>query len=184
MINDTILKELGFNSIAELASVFVDRGDFIELKTPIRGIVSIQKEFLTEQNWNAAEHYAKTLRIGDFNDWHIPYAEQLELLYYIKDICQFGECDGVFWSGTSELHQEFDNIYEYWYDYQILYDFDTPKYEGLLRKYQKTHNFGEILELNEPNKHYACGIRCVRMLPQYNKTSFYDFVYDIIYHRG
>ena len=56
-------------------------------------------------DWNSALGYAKTLNIGGYNDWSIPYFDELRTLYKIKDLCNI-KPGGAFWSMSQEEHYE------------------------------------------------------------------------------
>ena len=91
--------------------LYIDRGDYIELKNPIGNIRMIEKVCCPDKmNWNAAIQYSKSLRKGGFNDWRVPTKEELEEIYKIKDICGINKWDNWFWS--SSVHSY--NTYSRW----------------------------------------------------------------------
>ena len=89
-------------SESELASNFIDRGDYIELVRPIGTIRMIQKGMARNaMNWQEAMDYAKNLKLGGFNDWRLPTIEELKAIYKIQKICGIDKSDDSwFWSST------------------------------------------------------------------------------------
>ena len=89
-------------SESELASNFIDRGDYIELVRPISTIRMIQKGMARNaMNWQEAMDYAKNLKLGGFNDWRLPTIEELKAIYKIQKICGIDKSDDSwFWSST------------------------------------------------------------------------------------
>lgn len=92
-------------SISNLNDNIIDHGEYIEFIKPINGIKMVQKEFSECLDWNSALGYAKTLNIGGYNDWSIPYFDELRTLYKIKDLCNI-KPGGAFWSMSQEEHYE------------------------------------------------------------------------------
>ncbi|MBR6244576.1 DUF1566 domain-containing protein [bacterium] len=86
----------------ELASNFIDRGDYIELVRPIGTIRMIQKGMAQNaMNWHEAMDYAKNLNLGGFTDWHVPTIEELKAIYKIQKICGIDKSDDAwFWSSS------------------------------------------------------------------------------------
>ena len=91
--------------ISNLNDNIIDHGEYIEFIKPINGIKMVQKEFSECMDWESALGYAKTLNIGGYNDWSIPYFDELRTLYKIKDLCNI-KPGGAFWSMSQEEHYE------------------------------------------------------------------------------
>jgi len=93
---DSLLKGIGTN-------MFLDRGDYIELKKPVGNIRMIEKGCSNYMmDWNHAMEYAENLRKGGFTDWRVPTKEELEIIYKIKDACGIENVNAWwFWSSTN-----------------------------------------------------------------------------------
>ena len=87
---------------SDSSSNFIDRGDYIEVVPPIGTIRMIQKGTAeTPMNWYDAMDYAKNLKLGGFDDWHIPTIEELKEIYKIQKICGIEKSDEFwFWSSS------------------------------------------------------------------------------------
>ena len=110
-------------------SMYIDRGDYIELTLPIGNIRMIEKVcHPNRMNWDDAMQYAKNLRKGGYNDWRVPTKEELEEIYKIKDVCGINKCDDWFWSSSAYVF----NTNIAW-----LVDF----YDSRVYAYNKSYNF-------------------------------------------
>lgn len=142
----------GLSSMQEFNSNFIDKGEYIEFKKPIAGILMVQKVVEKDLTWEKAEDFASNLKLGGYNDWIIPYAKDLRLLQSIKDACGLGLIDGFLWS-SSEYHQP-------WGDWgakaisKLLVNFGDGKikeqyYSNRIPQYDSDFNFIEIEESRE-----------------------------------
>ena len=114
-------------------SNFIDRGDYIELVTPLvvvdenckkSYIKAIQKSFSKKEiSWHKAMDYAKELRLGGFDDWRVPTKEELYEIYKIRNISGIRTSEGVFWSSSTRVDYtssawgvSFSNGYVHYYN--------------------------------------------------------------------
>ena len=70
----------------EESSLFIDRGDYIELGKPIGNIHMIEKWNKLSVNYYEAEEYAKNLRLGGFDDWRLPCLNEIQIVLKISDL--------------------------------------------------------------------------------------------------
>ena len=101
-ILDKIAVKFDFDSAKHFRNNFVDKGEYVELKQPVGGILMIQKETTLDVNWNESMEYARNLSLAGFDDWFIPLKEELMTLYLINMI--FNKNLGV---GDSEFDGDF-----------------------------------------------------------------------------
>lgn len=157
--------------ISNLNDNIIDHGEYIEFIKPINGIKMVQKEFSECLDWNSALGYAKTLNIGGYNDWSIPYFDELRTLYKIKDLCNI-KPGGAFWSMSQEEHYELwvGNSWSRYYRIIVDYINETKiehKYKEKEYDVIYTDDGGAIDKLvNEWNCEdpHDWNIRCIRRI--------------------
>ena len=85
---------------------FIDRGDYIELERPLVDVCGNYIKAITKQQpimyLSNAMEYAKTLRLGGFNDWRVPTKDELYEIYKIRNVC------GIKFDGTNYLSSSTD----------------------------------------------------------------------------
>lgn len=178
-IDRLLLCKLGFYTFSELNSNFVDRGDYIECRKPIKGITMIQKGYSQNMNWNEAERYAKELRSGGFDDWQIPLIEELDILYNIKEICGIKQST-CFWSLSQKTLFEATNFDAYDYTFHLIFDFSCGKVIEKEYKVEKLFDDNPI-SCDEPKTDEDRGsynVRCVRVVTEKMQNRIHDSYVD------
>ena len=90
--------------VIEIGTNFVDRGDWIELKEPFKGIKMIERYGSAKKTvYDDAEDYLENLNIeklGGFDDWEIPTDKDLTALAEIQNICGVKFKGDYYWSSS------------------------------------------------------------------------------------
>ena len=114
---------------------FIDRGDYIELVTPLvvvdenckrSYIKAIQKDDF-RMDFDRAQEHARILCLGGFNDWRVPTKDELYEIYKIKNVCGINKYEFFFWSSSTR-----DNIGCSW---------GVNFYDGSVSLRNKTRNY-------------------------------------------
>lgn len=167
---ESIIRELGFSTLVDLKNNFIDKGDFLSLIKPIKGILAIQKGPFKHLDWESAQVYTNTLCLGGFNDWHIPYKEQLMAIAKFKFIFAKEQMSGAFWSKTEYWEEEFCNLAdEYDSVYRFIVDVNSAISEKILVR-EDSFVLGEEDRKHEVkfyNVSRECNICGVRSTPEY-----------------
>lgn len=171
-IDSIFLCKLGFNTMSELNSNFIDKGDFIECRKPIKGIAMIQKGYSENLNWENVEKYAKSIRLGNFDDWLIPSIDELKMLYSIKDICGIKQQNDCFWSFSQKIRFEATEFQSYDYYDRLVLDFTNGKVKEMTCRIENS-SFSDQMKTDEDDVCQDVGmwkVRCVRVTTEKKKN--------------
>ena len=176
--------------IKELLSNFIDHGDYIEFKKPIKGISMIQKGYVPGMTFRDAMAYAGRLNLGDFTDWQIPSADNLETLRQLFSDCAIPLYDGVFWSsswfqdsGCSPDACEEDNcnlldndLYKKIHHAHYTFNFTT----GLVSSISTGYTYAKHIAKDGPfpsntSSNEVCNLFCIRASERWEDCSKINF---------
>lgn len=178
-MNIEMINSIGFESINELKANFIDKGDYIECRKPIKGITMIQKGYSPNMNWDDAEKYAQELKLGGFNDWQIPLIQELDILYNIREICGIKQ-PSCFWSLSQKTRFEATNFDAYDYTYQLIFDFSSGKVIEEKYKVEMLFDDNQISceEQKTDEDRGSYNVRCVRVVAEKMQNRIHDSYVD------